>query len=465
MDKKRSIYPVLLYALSLSPLFFLWYIKDFFGDINFPPLNLSVRYIYLVIISCTFFTFLLYLFLEKKHKVTPLDFKHKLIIIACAGALLSFVPNIFSIDFNAYIMWARVWTIHHANPYYVAPVNFPADPFMKGLFWIHNPTSYGPLWTLLSGMTTYIAGDSRLINFLFLKLVIYVGYMFFLIMTCLLLRLRRIMNSDLVDSFIMFNPYFIIFFLIDGHLDILMSALVLASVYLLYKNKNMLSAIFFALSILTKYMTAMLAPLFLIYIIFNSKSFKRGLLSVLSYSFISVAVILLAYLPFWQGWDIFSLPLRHKIGMGINSNTLPYALVLFIKRLFNLNHVIPSQPPAMIINIFRTFFLFFYVLIIRYFIVSKKNLTNFANASFFIFLSYFMFESYQFEPWYIIWIMPFLLLSNIKNKLYLASAVSYACIISFWKRLSFLLFIVIFIYLVYIMFKIVIKKLQVLYAK
>jgi alpha-1,6-mannosyltransferase len=66
--------------------------------------------------------------------------------------LLAFacLPPILSADVYSYVDYARLGGLHGIDPYLRGPAAAPADPAFAHVAWPHTPSSYGPVFTLLS---------------------------------------------------------------------------------------------------------------------------------------------------------------------------------------------------------------------------------------------------------------------------------------------------------------------------
>lgn len=75
-------------------------------------------------------------------------------LVGAALAILIFTlaPPLFSTDIFNYVNYARLGVVHHINPYVHGAASFPADPSFPftGKIWKHTPTTYGPLFTLIT---------------------------------------------------------------------------------------------------------------------------------------------------------------------------------------------------------------------------------------------------------------------------------------------------------------------------
>jgi hypothetical protein len=73
--------------------------------------------------------------------------------IVGAQAALLLAPPLLSSDVFGYIAYARLGAIHGLNPYVHAPVSAPGDPLLPLVYWQHQTSPYGPLFTASSFAT------------------------------------------------------------------------------------------------------------------------------------------------------------------------------------------------------------------------------------------------------------------------------------------------------------------------
>lgn len=432
------------FALVIVAFYGLSWVKAIFGDINYPPLKPSVRFPYLMIFSVIFICFAL--LLKRSGRFNFLKARNILTISLFLGLLLIMIGPLLSQDFKNYIMQARILSVYRENPYYVAVEKFPGDPFAKGVFWSWATTAYGPFWVILSSAFIFFAKDSFFLSYFLLKLIPFLSYLGLIWQIDKLQADTGNKNRTYLPFFFAFNPFILLHFLVDGHNDILMSFLIIFSLYILVKKNNfVLSAVIFTFAALIKYIPLILLPIFLLYLI-STAGFKKAV----NYLAVILAATIALFLPFFRGWNIFDMILRHKFSMGIYSNTLPYALSLLLNFCRLSRSPDPSFPPQWVFILFHLCFLFAYIAIIALFWRSDKTLKDIATASALIIIAYLTFESFQLGEWYLIWLLPFLLLSGIKGKEFLAAAMSFAGMVGFYKRISFLLVLVLALYSLYL---------------
>src|SRR2546422_144053 len=71
-------------------------------------------------------------------------------------------PVLLSRDVFSYAAYARIYALHHRNPYALAPASFPRDPFVAvtSTQWLHVRSAYGPAFTLVSAAIVRVLARS-----------------------------------------------------------------------------------------------------------------------------------------------------------------------------------------------------------------------------------------------------------------------------------------------------------------
>lgn len=215
---------------------------------------------------------------------------------------MAFVYPGTAIDIFSYIAQSFILIQHHANPMITPAAAFPNDPMMGlagGLG--SRGTPYGPLALLIDAIPTLLVGKNVLANLLLLK------FMFSaLLLAEAYLAYRALRhyapNFALVGAlFIAWNPFMLFDFSANGHNDIIVMFFVLLAVLALVKEHPVLAFAFIIASVLTKYTTALLVPLFLLHGIVHQPDHKARLIYVLKILAVSLLLVAVLYGPFWSG--------------------------------------------------------------------------------------------------------------------------------------------------------------------
>jgi hypothetical protein len=69
-------------------------------------------------------------------------------------------PGLLSDDLYLYDLYGRTISVYGANPILSPPSSFPYDPHLHWVHWKDLPSSYGPIWLMVSAVLSGIGGDS-----------------------------------------------------------------------------------------------------------------------------------------------------------------------------------------------------------------------------------------------------------------------------------------------------------------
>jgi len=150
---------------------------------------------------------------------------------ALAGLYIALYPS-GSQDLFHNIADARTLWVYGQNPMTVPPSAHPADPLVGAVIaWRDDPSFYGPLSYVLYGMPAALAGDSLPANMLAFKAFNAVAL---LVLTLLVGRLAGSLGHDRTRAMVMvgWNPLLLYEMVGNGHNDVLMAVLVVASLIL-----------------------------------------------------------------------------------------------------------------------------------------------------------------------------------------------------------------------------------------
>ena len=204
------------------------------------------------------FAFLLYwqiLRLVKQKKLTS-QAVWRLIFLTII--ILFFSYPAFSYDLFNYLATARVTFLHRENPYLIMPIEIPNEPMLEFMHAANKTALYGPVWILLTALP-HFAGMGHL--FLTIFTFKFLMALFYLVLLWLIWQLSN--KNPWALAFFGLNPLVTIQTLVDGHNDVVMMALVLLAFYLLKKRRFCLAMASLLSSILIKFATLFLLPVFI----------------------------------------------------------------------------------------------------------------------------------------------------------------------------------------------------------
>lgn len=216
--------------------------------------RIATALIYIVLILLFFALYFIFLWLLNKGRFKTLNVKW--LVGMTAGILLLSYPAMLSFDIFNYIATAKTLFFYHENPYLIMPIEFLGDPLLLFTHAANKIALYGPFWIILT-IIPYILGFGNFLLTLFSFKIFIV--LFWLITIILIWKMTK---STYIVSLFALNPLVVIETLVSGHNDIVMMFFALFSFFLLMKNKLWQSILFLFLSILIKYATLFLIPVF-----------------------------------------------------------------------------------------------------------------------------------------------------------------------------------------------------------
>lgn len=272
-------------SLALTRVPFLYEIERTFQYIGYfnRPLS-TVLYILLILLFYVLFLNTLRLIAQKQFSTRQL-----FVIISAVSLILLFAYNAFSFDLFNYIFDAKILTHYHQNPYLHKALDFPDDPMLSFMQWTHRTYPYGPVWLVLTLPFSYLGGNIFIVTFFLFKFLAVGMYGATAYVLYRILQIKNKSKALFVTAFFALNPFVLIEFVVSSHNDMAMMFLAVLGIYLFVKNRYGLSVLFVTLSILTKYATAFLIPMFLVLMVV--KRFSWEWISVIGVVAMSAAVI------------------------------------------------------------------------------------------------------------------------------------------------------------------------------
>jgi alpha-1,6-mannosyltransferase len=219
--------------------------------------------------------------------------------VLLGGAMLAIFPA-GAIDIFHNIMDGRVLWAHHQNPLVTVPAIDSADPLYPYLhYWQLSPSAYGPLWFLLTG-PAYLAGGSSLLR----SIVAYKALPFAFELASLgliVLIVRRIDARRTAAAVVGFgwNPLVLWEIAGNGHNDIMMMSFVLLAILLLLTRFWPAAFPALAGSVLVKYVSLVLLPVFVLWVLLRYG--RRAILPLANGLLAALIVALALFHPFWAG--------------------------------------------------------------------------------------------------------------------------------------------------------------------
>ncbi len=207
--------------------------------------------------------FALYLvLLLPKNRPSVLPWKKLSILLT----ILLFSYPMLSYDVFNYMFHGKILWFYHSNPHTVAPLFFEKDLWLRFMRWVHTPSAYGPVFTLIES-PAYLLGLGKFVPVLYLmKATMIAFYVWCIYLVGDILRKLKLDHSTIVLSQLMlaFNPFLWLELVINSHNDAVMIALLLFALKSSLANKKIMSILSLIGSVGVKYVTAVTTPFFLI---------------------------------------------------------------------------------------------------------------------------------------------------------------------------------------------------------
>lgn len=379
--------------------------------------------IFFILFSCIF---LLYILILKNYKKIFKSKKQIFALILIVAVLFMIVIPCTSSDVYSYI--ATGWSAAHykENPYYISPGqivdNTGQNEFMFNKVaanWRYETAVYGPLWTMICTVLSWMSFGNIDIALLVFKLV---NLMIHLI-NCRLIY--KITKKNLFVIIYGLNPCILFEALSNVHNDIFIILFVLLAIYFVTKKKNLfLAVMFIAMATAVKYLAILILPFIVLYAV-KEKNIKTRIKCCVFCGIEYIAVLGLFYCIYLRDFQVLA-------GLFIQQgkyNRSVFFLLYWFLRDRNMNIVSILQ------NITLTAFTIYYIYVVVKILLQKEIKWNDVMKKYHIILMLFTFIVItNFNPWYIMWLFPTVIWTkgmSIKNVLNLSYASQMGNILGF----------------------------------
>ncbi|MCL4552727.1 MAG: hypothetical protein M1305_04140, partial [Candidatus Marsarchaeota archaeon] len=394
----------------------------------------------LVVWFVSYVTFLVLLFVAycfamrtaRGKSLDPLRLRNWILLFAGLFAVtLLFLPVLFSHDLFSYIIYGRIFSVYQNNPYTTVPIEVATDPFIKFVDWKGVPSVYGPVWTIFSVILTTIGGANVSLQVLAFKsgaIALHLANVFLVWQMLSKLNPRWRATGTLLYAW---NPLTAIEFAGNGHNDVMMLFFVFLSVYAYVNNRKYLGLAFLTLSVLTKFITVLLLPMYILLLLRKEADNRsRGWLLVRSAVIIGVLFFGL-WLPFWAGFStVFALKSAPALSEYVNS--LPQVVFWGVRSLlqfvFQISDLEAYSTGDLIVRYGSE--IFFGIFMIRMLVDTRTYdhmLSNWFKALF----VYLVFIGTWFWPWYVTWLVALAALHDRPRTLKLTVLFSFSVLLAY----------------------------------
>ena len=382
---------------------------------------------------------------QGRNELMPLqqtkDSEQRWLYIFLGGALLFSLtllvqPKLFSDDVFTYIFSGRIFTLYRTNPFNTAPVQFPADPYLR---WVvagrDAPNLYGPFWYYISSLLVSIGGDNQVGTLLLFKGLAILAHLMNIVLVWGILShiapKRRILGTLLYA----WNPLILLELAGSGHSEGMLLLLLFLGTLLYVSQEShwlrWLAFIAFGLALSMNLIVALFVPLLLWFDVRSERRIGRAIGGFCWRAVVVLLPALVIWLPFWRGASTFfaltsAIDMQHFIHSPIGTLVGPthafFRLIAYVLRFP------PTWDPISSADVtLRGSATFIFVLIygnvfgrVRHAPMSLTSIRSNPNsdsdstrAGFDVLLyawnvavfAYLMLVSGWFWPWYLLWVL------------------------------------------------------------
>lgn len=294
-------------------------------------------------------------------------------------------------DLYLYFFHAKIFVIHHANPYIALPRDFidhVGIRFMSN--WLNQNYNYGPLWLVISSIPLLISTNIfwGVFAFKILSLIFYLGS---------LCAIYVLFDKNWKKLFLFaVNPVILYFGINGSHNDMALLLFLVLSILALKNERYAWSFILLAFAVLIKFAIIMLFPIFIIF------AYRKQKIQTLLSLVLVAGIFFFSYLPFTM--DINIIMGNSTLHNAKLSGPLFSIFYLMAQKSFIYNMEIFSNLK----NIFLILFIASYFIILFFYVKKDQSFESAMKFCAIILLCFYIL-TYWFQPWYILWIIPLIL--------------------------------------------------------
>lgn len=347
------------------------------------------------------------------------------------GLAYMLLPVVTSQDIFSYIAYSRMAVLYQLDPIVNAPTAIRHDYIFHFLYWVHQPSIYGPVWTaLVSGLQCLaLALGFKYAFFMEMALRLFC-FATFLVSVCLLWILIGRFQSPLSDTVVQqrirlrvtlafaWNPFLLLESCVNAHNDIVVLLLFLFALYSLLpsiqrgRQPFIWSAFFIGLASCIKISYILLIPGLLLFVLFNENDVELPMLqrcyNAAFAAIVAFGTVMVLYMPFWHHGDLLAvLRITPSASRDINSIYEFTVYVIHGLGLASLRHTEDRGAPIEVYShwVSTLFFLLIYLYACMRCLRQPRllrtplSLLGWLN---FVWLAYCFIGSPWFWPWYIV---------------------------------------------------------------
>ena len=341
----------------------------------------------------------------RDHGLKASDWQPILIWASVFVALMMLaVPSAYN-DFYHYFFEDLVLVKYGQNPYIVTPLDIPTEPTVWLSGWRFLPAQHGPWRSFMTLPAAWFSQGHLLWGLFWYKLTFVAALAGSNLLIYRIAQRIRPQQATLVLLLVSWNPLIIFGTFTGGGTDILMMFWALLAFHLLLKDKIYWAIGALSLSVLIKYVTVLLLPLFLIYFWKKQSTLTAKIKVMLSQLALFGAVTILSFWPFWQGPE--TLAGIQWVARFFDVNSFP-GMVSLMFALAN-----PQLDWYSLKIVFEVAFIGLYsFLLLKFWRTPNIKPSTIIYFSALVLGWFLLLGKFWFYPKYLIWLLPLLFLSD-----------------------------------------------------
>lgn len=395
--------PSILYLLQNKSVYRFYYVWTYL--FRLPTTSTEKMVNAIVFFALITILFLVYILIAKKRNQIFKNNKQIFILIALVSILFAIVIPYTSTDVYSYI--ANGWSAAHygENPYYVSTGEIvdatkQNEPMFNKVAncWRYETVVYGPLWTGISTVLSWLSFgniDIALIIFKIVNLIVH-------LLNCVLIY--KITRKKLFVILYGLNPFILFEALSNVHNDIFIILFILLAIYFTIRKKKLFLAVaFVALATAIKYLAILVLPFIILYYV-RKKDVKQRIAYCILYGIEFVAIIALFYLFYMEDLSVFA---------GLFMQQGKYNRSIFYILYEYLGEGLTQKLQIACLAIFAIFYGYVCIKLLLQKEIKFNTTIKKYNAILLIFTFILI---TNFNPWYIMWLYPTMFWLNSKSQ-------------------------------------------------
>jgi hypothetical protein len=350
-------------------------------------------------------------------------------MIVIGGTLTFIIMFLFMAPLDARdiydnIFHGRILGVYRANPFRDLISSFPHDPFFQYPWWKNSPSAYGPLWETLAGITAWLAGDGIITNILAFKIL--PGIFHLTSIAVVVSFLRRIEPGRALSGALLlgWNPVVLYETWGNGHNDIAMIFWVLLAALLISQKQYSLGTLSLVAGALIKFIPVLLIPAAMLIGYHSLENLKSRFWFIVKTSLAAAFLIMIAYVPFWNGMATFSMGRR----MQMFTTSIPAVMYRILKPALGWSEA------ARLVSLGALGLLAIFMLIQTFRAQKQESTKDFLQTAFNILAFYLLVTCLWFQPWYGIWLISLAPLLPVRSR-------RFALVFGYWVLSKQLIFV------------------------